>query len=358
MIRRVERATVDVYEQRAREWRDKRPARFPERAEALAAAVGAGAIRADVGCGAGLHLPMLGRPVVALDAAFAMLELAREAAPDAWLVQADVEAMPFRNGALGAAWARATYLHLRRTRLPWALMQLHRALAVGARVALTMCQGDAEGELPDDDFAGRFFAEWRPEPLREVLGGAGFDVTACTAEPPDAEWINVDAIRARTLPDFIDEGMRLLIVGLNPSLYAADAGVGFARPGNRFWPAALAAGIVTRDRDPLDALRSHAIGMTDLVKRATVGADELTRDEYRAGAARVERIVHWLRPAVVCFVGLAGWRAAIDAKAKAGEQLDGFGGSRAYVMPNTSGLNARTTLDELVQHLRAAMALA
>ena len=32
--------------------------------------------------------------------------------------------------------------------------------------------------------------------------------------------------------------------GLNPSLYAADAGVGFARPGNRFWPAALAAGIV------------------------------------------------------------------------------------------------------------------
>jgi TDG/mug DNA glycosylase family protein len=98
--------------------------------------------------------------------------------------------------------------------------------------------------------------------------------------------------------------------------------------------------------------------MTDLVKRATVGADELTRDEYRAGAARVERIVHWLRPAVVCFVGLAGWRAAIDAKANAGEQLDGFGGSRAYVMPNTSGLNARTTLDELVQHLRAAMALA
>ena len=41
--------------------------------------------------------------------------------------------------------------------------------------------------------------------------------------------------------------MRLFVCGLNPSVYSADAGVGFARPGNRFWPAALAAGIVTTD---------------------------------------------------------------------------------------------------------------
>ena len=44
--------------------------------------------------------------------------------------------------------------------------------------------------------------------------------------------------------------MRLLVCGLNPSVFSADVGIGFARNGNRYWPAALAAGIVTVDRDP------------------------------------------------------------------------------------------------------------
>ena len=87
------------------------------------------------------------------------------------------------------------------------------------------------------------------------------------------EWIDVDATRARTLPDTVGPGMRLLLVGLNPSEYAADAGAGFARPGNRFWPAALAAGLVTRTHDPFHALRVDGVGMTDLVKRATPRAD-------------------------------------------------------------------------------------
>jgi TDG/mug DNA glycosylase family protein len=170
-------------------------------------------------------------------------------------------------------------------------------------------------------------------------------------------WIHALVERERTLPDVVGAGMRLLVCGLNPSLNAADAGVGFARPGNRFWPAALAAGIATRDRDARHMLAHHRIGMTDLVKRASVGADELTRDEYRDGAARVERLVRWLQPGAVCFVGLAGWRAAVDRKATAGRQPHGFGGAPTYVMPNTSGLNARVALDELTDHLRAALAL-
>jgi TDG/mug DNA glycosylase family protein len=152
--------------------------------------------------------------------------------------------------------------------------------------------------------------------------------------------------------------MRMLVCGLNPSLYAADAGLGFARPGNRFWPAALAAGVVSVDRDPDHALRLHGVGMTDLVKRATVRADELSAAEYRAGFARVERLVTWLRPGVVCFVGLAGWRVAVDRRAEPGVQAITVGGAGVYVMPSTSGLNARSPLSLLTAHLRAAAALA
>ncbi len=225
--------------------------------------------------------------------------------------------------------------------LPLALAEQHRAMRVGTVLTL---------DLRWDDRGG----EWQPERLRDIVAGAGFAVEE--VELGDLS-LRVWARRERTLPDIVGPAMRVLVCGLNPSLYAADAGVGYARPGNRFWPAARAAGLVERDRDPVDALDRHGIGMTDLVKRATTGARELTAAEYRAGAERVERLVRWLRPGVVCFVGLTGWRAAVDPHAVAGEQAGGFGGLPAYVMPSTSGANAHARPRDLADHLRAAAAL-
>ena len=353
----MDRATIEVYEEGAARWRDTRPARFIEQAEVIGHRVEAGTPRADLGCGAGLHLPVLGLPVVALDAAYSMAALAREAAPDSWPIQGDLEHLPFRRGALGGSWARASYLHVPRTRLPWSLMELHGSLEARAPAAFVYRHGEIEGNLEDDgDFPGRFFAEWGPEALADVHYGAGFEVEECVHD--GGEWITIMARRARTLPDYVDAGMRLLLCGLNPSEYAADVGVGFARPGNRFWPAALAAGLVHRDRDPAHALVAHRVGMTDLVKRATPRADALTTAEYRTGVARVERLVEWLRPGAVCFVGLAGYRAAIARGAVAGPIRDGFGGVPAYLMPNPSGLNAHARVDDLADHLRAALRLA
>jgi TDG/mug DNA glycosylase family protein len=352
----VDRKTIEVYEAEAERWRDTRPARFSDRAEAMGAALPTGAVRADIGCGAGKHLPFLGTPVVALDGAFAMVRLARAAEPGAWPMQADLVDLPLRRGALAAAWARASYLHVPKVDLPRALADLHRVLQAGAPVDLTMRYGTHEGEVEDDEFPGRFFAEWEPEPLREVIVGAGFSVEVC--EHDGGEWIQVNATRLRTLPDFVGPGMRLLVVGLNPSEYSADRGFGFARPGNRFWPAAAASGVVTRTHDPLHALRVDRLGMTDLVKRATPRADGLTTAEYRDGLARIERLVAWLQPRAVCFAGLAGWRAAVDRKAVAGVQDRTLGGRPVYVMPNPSGLNAHDTVATLTDHLLAARALA
>jgi TDG/mug DNA glycosylase family protein len=146
------------------------------------------------------------------------------------------------------------------------------------------------------------------------------------------------------------------VVGLNPSVHTADAGYGYAGPGNRFWPAALASGLVTRARDPFHALRVDGVGMTNLVRRVTPRADELTRDEYRAGGERLARLAKWLAPAAICFVGITGYRAAVDRRAALGWQPGGFAGVPAYVMPNTSGLNAHAKPADFVAHLRAAAA--
>jgi double-stranded uracil-DNA glycosylase len=224
--------------------------------------------------------------------------------------------------------------------LPMTLAHVHREMAVDSPLVLRVDRGDPEAK--------------RVDRLRDLVVGAGFDVDELQVE---GQGIRVQARRARTLPDTVGPGMSLLVCGLNPSLYAADIGFGYARPGNRFWPAARAAGIADHDRDPVDALVRHGMGMTDLVKRATTGSSELTAAEYREGAARVERLARWLRPGAVCFVGLAGWRAAVDRNAAPGEQAAGFGGVPAYVMPSTSGANAHARLDDLADHLRAAAAL-
>ena len=214
--------------------------------------------------------------------------------------------------------------------IPLALADLYAATAVGDRIDVV---------LPTSD--------WSDERWAQGLLGGGFRfVSGTTVE------------RLRTLPDTVGPGMRLLVCGLNPSVYSADVGHGFARPGNRYWPAALAAGIVTKDHDPRHALVQDGIGMTDLVKRATPRADELTTDEYRDGVERVAALVEWLQPGAVVMVGLAGWRAAVDRKAVAGVQPDPFGGRPVYVMPSTSGLNAHSRLDDLADHLRAAAAVA
>jgi TDG/mug DNA glycosylase family protein len=353
MIAPVERPTVDIYQREAATYASLRPPKHRGRAAAFADGLARDRPVLDVGCGPGGYLPDLlasGAPVVALDAARAMLDLARVAAPAALSVQGDVAALPFRRGSLGGAWARNTYLHIARADLPLALAHLHAALAVGAPVIFSVVEGDGEGLIAEDDIGGRFFANWRRGPLADVSTGAGFDVQDIELVG-DELWVH--ATRARTLPDFAGPGMDVLVCGLNPSLAAVDAGYGFAGATNRFWPAAIDTGLVTRARDPFHALTVDRVGMTDLVKRATARADDLTAAEYRGGTERVRRLVAWLHPQVVLFVGLTGWRAGVDPAAAPGWQPEGFAGAKAYVMPSTSGANAHATRASIVEHLHA-----
>ncbi len=360
----MDRATVEVYEHRAKEWRDSRHPQQQARAEQFAArldALGAPGPVVDLGCGPGWYFEALGgsrgRTVVALDAARAMLEMTRDEATGAAPVQADLASLPFGRRTLAGAWAVRSYVHLARVQLPMALADLHRALRIGAPFELQVFGGDLEfGSSPGDRFAGRSYARWPEDLLVAVVTGAGFVVDGLERVEPGAgdPILIVSATRARTLADTVGPNMGLLVAGLNPSVYSADVGTAFARPGNRFWPAAVAAGLVTHERDPLDALTAHGVGMTDVVKRATPRADGLTSAEYRTGMARLERLVGWLAPRAICFVGLAGWRAAMARDAVAGWQPRRLAGVPVYVMPSTSGVNGHSSLADLTDHLRIA----
>jgi TDG/mug DNA glycosylase family protein len=145
------------------------------------------------------------------------------------------------------------------------------------------------------------------------------------------------------LAPIVGPDLLVLFVGINPSLRSAEVGHHFARPGNRFYPALHAAGFTPRRLTPDEdgELPNHGVGSTNLVARPTRAADELSRDELRAGAAELERLVEELKPRVVAMLGLTAYRSAFARpKATWGLQEETIGGRPVWLLPNPSGLNA------------------
>lgn len=179
------------------------------------------------------------------------------------------------------------------------------------------------------------------------------------AHTPD----NLDGFVGHSLSDVAGPGMRLALVGINPGLWSAAVDAPFARPGNRFWPALAAAGILdhvvdaSAGLDPRDheLLLARGVGISNLVNRATARAQHLSRAELRAGADRVERFVAEYQPAVVAFLGVTAYRVAFDRpKAALGEQDHRIGSARVFALPSPSGLNAHATAAGLARDYGAA----
>jgi len=107
--------------------------------------------------------------------------------------------------------------------------------------------------------------------------------------PPKPTDVQLRAAVGKSIRDVITPGLDVLFCGINPGLYSAATGCHFARPGNRFWPALHAAGFTTWRLQPWEreAMLAAGIGVTNLVRRATVAADELAPAELRAGARRL-----------------------------------------------------------------------
>jgi len=174
--------------------------------------------------------------------------------------------------------------------------------------------------------------------------------------------LELEEYRGREVGDLVGPGLRLLFVGINPGLWTAAVKTHFAHPTNRFYPALAAAGItdyqVDRVAGMTDADRAHlvarGIGITNLVRRASARASELSAEELREGGKRLQRFVAEQRPAVVAIAGVTAYRDAFGERGAAlGRQPDTldsaarWSGAALWVVPNPSGLNAHETLATL-----------
>ncbi len=171
----------------------------------------------------------------------------------------------------------------------------------------------------------------------------------------------LEAFQDATVPDLIGPETRLLFVGINPGLWTAATQTHFAHPGNRFYPALHAAGVIDREIDRsggfTDSDRAHlverGIGITNIVQRATARASELSTDELREGGAALLAKVADVGPAVVAIAGITAYRTAFGRRtAVVGRQPDGLAGAELWVVPNPSGLNAHETTETLTAWYR------
>ena len=276
-------STVDVYEQRAAGVARAEAPPDPRLARRVR---GAGArrarVRLDLGCGPAGTPPGSARRSIASDAAQAMLDLVPEHAPGRGPRASPIsKRCRSGRGALGGIWAHKCYMHIAAERVPLALADAHRALQVG---------GALHVQLTSDRLGDERRRPVRRPPLHVLAArtpGRRRGWARASRSTPSVddgeEWIDVEATRARTLrrhrrarhatADRRAEPERVL--GRRRARLRPARATASGPP--RSTPASSRAPTI-----PSHALRVDGIGMTDLVKRATPRADELTRDEYRS----------------------------------------------------------------------------
>ena len=184
-------------------------------------------------------------------------------------------------------------------------------------------------------------------------------VPGSTAPRRPAGKLDLEAARGRTVPDVLPQPgaeFTVLFCGINPGLYSAATGHHFARPGNRFWPALHMSGFTTRRLAPeeQDLLPALGLGITNLVARATAQAAELTAAEITHGGARLRDLIAAYRPRVLAVAGVTAYRVAFGRpRARVGPQQQALGGTRLWVLPNPSGLNAHWPLAAITAEFSA-----
>ena len=157
----------------------------------------------------------------------------------------------------------------------------------------------------------------------------------------------------RSLPDHLRKGMKLVIVGCNPSESSVRVGHYYAGRGNEFWPLLFKSGVVPEPFDYRDDRRviEFGVGLTDLVKKPTNGIEELKREDFAEGRIVLAQKLGEFAPNVVAFNGKLTYEQFAQRKCKLGMQRELLYGARVYVLPSTSGANAAKQSEKL-RHFR------
>lgn len=173
------------------------------------------------------------------------------------------------------------------------------------------------------------------------------------------------------LTDTLRPNLTLVLIGLNPGIMTANLGHPYSHPSNGFWKVLHTSGITPVQHRPQDhplLPDLYGIGNTNICARPSRQGSDLTKAELAEGAKILDEKMATYRPEAACISGKGVWEAVWCFKTgkkkmpKDGELAFRYGwqadelwlgrivdqesgkvvwkGSRTFVAPSTSGLNA------------------
>jgi TDG/mug DNA glycosylase family protein len=149
------------------------------------------------------------------------------------------------------------------------------------------------------------------------------------------------SIKTHVLPDRLKPGLKLVFCGTAAGRQSALLGAYYAHPQNKFWRTLRDVGLTPRLFAALDYPRlwELGIGLTDIAKfhfgmDHQLPKDSLGRDAVAALKARIEKAA----PRHLAFTSLNAGRSVLGRNAVAGEQEEGWGATRLWVLPSPSPL--------------------
>lgn len=138
----------------------------------------------DLGCGDGRETQLYYATFGSLDGYFGldlssgMLKYVKSLAPEAKLVRANLNQLPFAADSLPIVWAAASYLHIGREQIKSALAELFRVMAKDGHGFISLKTAPQNPDYNRELVTYHELAEFG-----QFLKGAGFDVTHMFSDP-------------------------------------------------------------------------------------------------------------------------------------------------------------------------------
>ncbi|XP_055883292.1 G/T mismatch-specific thymine DNA glycosylase-like [Biomphalaria glabrata] len=181
-----------------------------------------------------------------------------------------------------------------------------------------------------------------------------------------------EEVLLKLLPDHLAPNLDILIIGINPGLFAAYVGHHYAGPGNHFWKCLYLAGLIPEPMNAYDdyKLLNYGIGFTNICARTTKGSADLKKHEIREGAEILRKKIVLYKPKIAVFNGKGIYEVFSGNKhfniGKQPEKVEGAD-TILFVMPSSSARCAQLpraadkvpfylALKKLRDHLRGDLA--
>lgn len=148
-------------------------------------------------------------------------------------------------------------------------------------------------------------------------------------------------VEGHLVPDVLQPGLALVLVGTAPSRISAAKRAYYANPVNKFWHTLHEAGLTPRQLSPQEypQVLAYGIGLTDVAKRHSGVDAALPGEAWRPDELRDK--IRTYRPQIIAFTSKRGASETLGTptgKLLYGPQPDTLEGAEVWVLPSTSPL--------------------